>query len=316
MLEENHILFLEPVFKERIWGGRALQTQFSYELPAGVIGECWGISAHPNGESIIKYGIHQGRKLSELWSEERELFGNAKEEKFPLLVKILDANSDLSVQVHPFDDYAKKFENGELGKTECWYVLDCEPDASIVFGHHATSRDEAQKLINEGNWQKLLRYEQIKPSDFFYVPSGTVHALCKGTLILEVQQSSDTTYRIYDYNRIDEFGNLRELHINKALDVITIPHQTTANNFEIINTETTSITKFVNNEFFCVSKYIIDGTHNLKTNQTYSLISIIEGQGEVDGSKVKKGDHFIILANCEKVQFSGTLQLIATQPTT
>jgi len=309
-MQGNNILFLEPVFQERIWGGRALENQFGYHIPEGNIGECWAISAHPNGESTVKSGIHKGKKLSELWENNKELFGNAPEDKFPLLVKILDANTDLSVQVHPNDEYAKTFESGELGKTECWYVLDCDEDATIIFGHHAKSKEEATTLIQNGEWQKFLRHEKIKPGDFFYVPSGTIHAICKSTLILEVQQSSDTTYRLYDYDRTDENGNLRELHIEKSLDVMTIPHLSSKTASDTLTQEYVKITKFVQNEFFSVCKYDINGEYKFSTNQTYSLVSVIDGTGKIDGISLNKGDHFIIPATCESVVFSGNLQLI------
>lgn len=133
-------LFLEPVFQERIWGGTRLAEQFGYRIPSERTGECWAISAHPNGQTTVKNGPFQGKMLGELWDEHRELFGHFPSDRFPLLTKILDANDDLSVQVHPDDEYARTYENGELGKTECWYVIDCEEDAEIVFGHHARTK--------------------------------------------------------------------------------------------------------------------------------------------------------------------------------
>lgn len=162
------------------------------------------ISARPNGQSIVSQGQYEGTSLGELWKEYRELFGNMEGDVFPLLTKILDANNDLSIQVHPNDEYAFKYENGELGKTECWYVIDCEDDAEIIYGHTARPKEQFIEMIENGEWDKLLCRIKVKPGDFFYVPSGTIHALCSGVLILETQQSSDTTYRVYDYERIDK----------------------------------------------------------------------------------------------------------------
>ena len=158
--------------------------------------------------------------MGELWEKKREIFGGMKQESFPLLIKILDVTSDLSIQVHPGDEYAYTHENGELGKTECWYIIHCEENSEIVFGHNANTKEELINMIENKQWDRLLRREKIKPGDFFYVPAGTIHALCKGTLVLEIQQSSDTTYRVYDYDRVDKDGNLRELHLDKAIDVI------------------------------------------------------------------------------------------------
>ena len=203
-------LFLEPVFQERIWGGTALRDQFNYEIPSDLTGECWAISAHPNGPSIVKNGEFAGRTLIELWKDHPELFGEQSSPVFPLLTKILDANTDLSVQVHPDDAYANEHENGELGKTECWYIIDCAEDAEIIYGHTAMTKEEFVERVENNEWNELLRSVKIKPGDFFYVPSGTIHALGKGTVVLETQQSSDTTYRLYDYDRKDQDGNLRE----------------------------------------------------------------------------------------------------------
>ena len=146
-----------------------------------------------------------------------------KTEVFPLLTKILDANTNLSVQVHPDDAYADLHENGELGKTECWYIIDCKEDAEIIYGHNAKTKAEFTEMIENGEWSPLLRRVKIKPGDFFYVPSGTIHALGEGTVVLETQQSSDATYRLYDYDRVDQKGQLRELHIDKSIAVTTIP---------------------------------------------------------------------------------------------
>ena len=136
----SDLIKLTPIFHEKIWGGRQLETVFGYDIPEGPIGECWAISAHPNGDCQIAEGPYAGHTLSWLWAEHRELFGNCEGKEFPLLVKILDAKDDLSIQIHPNDEYAAKHENGSLGKTECWYVLDCEPGATIIVGQRSAQR--------------------------------------------------------------------------------------------------------------------------------------------------------------------------------
>ena len=309
---KDQLLFLQPIFQHRIWGGRALADKFGYDIPAGDIGECWGISAHPNGESMIKNGKYVGKKLSELWKDAPEIFGEQQSEVFPLLVKILDANADLSVQVHPDDTYAKKYEKGELGKTECWYVIDCNENAEIIFGHHATSKEEATEMIKKGRWDQFLRRQSVKRGDFFYVQSGTIHALCKGTIILEVQQSSDTTYRLYDYNRLDDEGNPRELHIEKSLDVMTIPHvDVDTNPVIVVENEALSIIELVSNEFFTVSKYEVNGVaRNQFKKPTYTLISVIDGEGLIAGQSVKKGDHIIVPVGVREVELDGKFEMI------
>ncbi len=309
-------LFLKPVFKERIWGGIALQEEFGYEIPNDQTGECWAISAHPNGPSIIENGPYAGMALDELWREYPELFGNPKEEVFPLLTKILDANMDLSVQVHPEDSYAKVHENGDLGKTECWYILDCKEEADMIFGHNANTKEELIEQINEGKWNELLRRVKIKPGDFFFVPSGTIHALCEGTLVLETQQSSDTTYRVYDYDRRDADGNLRELHLQKAIDVTTVPHQDSEITPKVQEQENVTITTFVESKFFSVCKWDVRGKSSFSFHDQYLLLSVIKGEGTLvhDGEQypLNKGTHFIVPVGLGEFEIYGTCELIVS----
>lgn len=306
-------LFLKPVFKERIWGGIALHKEFGYEIPTKQTGECWAISAHPNGSSIIENGSFAGFTLDKLWREYPELFGSPKEEIFPLLTKILDANMDLSVQVHPDDAYAMIHENGELGKAECWFIIDCKEDADIILGHNARTKEELVELIKERKWNNLLRHVKIKPGDFFYVPSGTIHALCEGTLVLETQQSSDITYRVYDYDRRDAEGNLRELHIAKAMDVTSVPHQ----DCKIVEQrENVTQTIFVESEFFSVYKWDIQGKSIFSWNDKYLLLSVIKGEGTLVQNEIpyslKKGMHLIIPAGFGEFAIDGDCELIVS----
>jgi len=202
----DKIIFLEPVFCERIWGGCNLK-KFDFSIPQGNIGEAWVIAAHDNGSSKIINGQLEGLTLKEAYEKQPTLFTEKVYDKFPLLIKILDASDNLSVQVHPEDDYARENENGELGKTECWYVLDAKEGAKLVYGHTAKTKEEFNDKINDEQWQELFIEEEVKAGDFFYIPAGTLHAIGEGILIYEVQQNSDTTYRVYDYDRVDKDGN-------------------------------------------------------------------------------------------------------------
>jgi mannose-6-phosphate isomerase len=309
-------LFLEPVFQERIWGGTALAEQFNYELSSEVTGECWAISAHPNGQSVVKNGDHAGRELGELWKNNHELFGNHHSAKFPLLTKILDANADLSVQVHPDDEYGSKYENGELGKTECWYIIDCKEGAEMIYGHNASSKEELNEMINRGKWNQLLRRVSIRPGDFFYVPSGTIHALCEGTLVLETQQSSDTTYRVYDYDRVDKDGNKRELHLEKAMDVTNVPHVDEKHEHRIEKIDDAAITTFVESDYFTVQKWCISGKVEFQEPTVFYLVSVLEGEGDLklenEEYSIKKGDHFILPYKLKKFSISGQVDMIVS----
>ncbi|MCM3095060.1 mannose-6-phosphate isomerase, class I [Priestia megaterium] len=311
-------IFLAPLFQERIWGGTELESQYGYRIPSAQTGECWAISAHPNGPNTVREGHYAGKTLGELWDEHPEIFGHFNSPRFPLLTKILDANDDLSIQVHPGDEYAQEFESGELGKTECWYILDCKEDATMIFGHRAQSKEEFMQLVNEGHWNDLLQRVKIKPGDFFYVPSGTLHALCEGTLVLETQQSSDTTYRVYDYNRLGQEGKLRELHLEKAIDVTTIPH--TESHIEPISIQEKggTITTFLEEDYFSVYKWDIQSSLELLQTQHFTLGSVIEGNGtlwtEEGEFPLQKGDHFILPSSIEAFTLTGQLEVIASHP--
>lgn len=310
-------LFLQSVMQEKIWGGTKLRDEFGYEIPSDKVGEYWAISAHPHGVSTIKNGQFAGQGLDKVYAEHRELFGNSSEPVFPLLTKILDANDWLSVQVHPDDHYAMEHE-GELGKTECWYVIAADEGAEIIYGHNAKSREELRQQIEKKEWDKLLTKVPVKAGDFFYVPSGTMHAIGSGILILETQQSSDTTYRVYDFDRKDDEGNLRELHLEKSIDVLNIGAP--ANSRPVtVKADDLMSTLLVASDFFAVYKWEVSGKVTLEKTAPYLLVSVLAGQGmlTVDGETypIAKGDHFILPSDVEEWTFEGkNLEMIVSHP--
>lgn len=310
-------LFLQSVMQEKIWGGTKLRDEFGYEIPSDKVGEYWAISAHPHGVSTIKNGRFAGMGLDQLYAEHRELFGNSSEPVFPLLTKILDANDWLSVQVHPDDHYAMEHE-GELGKTECWYVISADEGAEIIYGHNAKSREELRQQIEKKEWDKLLTKVPVKAGDFFYVPSGTMHAIGSGILILETQQSSDTTYRVYDFDRKDTKGNLRELHLEKSIDVLNIGAP--ANSRPVtVKADDLMSTLLVASDFFAVYKWEVSGKVDIEKTAAYLLVSVLAGQGvlTVDGETypIAKGDHFILPSDVEEWTFEGKdLEMIVSHP--
>lgn len=310
-------LFLDGVLQEKIWGGTKLRDEYGYDIPSEQTGELWAISAHPNGPATVKNGEFKGLTLDKLWDEHRELFGNQEGDVFPLLTKIIDAQDDLSVQVHPDDKYGLKHE-GELGKTECWYILSADPGAKIVYGHSANTKKELGEQIDNRNWDELLEYVEVKPGDFFYLPSGTVHALGSGIMILETQQSSDTTYRLYDYDRRDDDGNLRDLHIEQSIDVTTVPHEENTPMPSTKKDDDSLITTLVTNEFFTVFDWQINNETNLNQEGLYTLASVIDGEGQLiigeESYPVTKGDHFILPNEIKNWTLTGKLQLIASHP--
>lgn len=308
----GHILKMKPVFKEMIWGGSKLKDEYGYDIPSDHTGECWAISAHKNGDCIIEDGEYAGKSLSWLFDNHRELFGNIEGDEFPLLVKIIDAKNDLSVQVHPNDEYAKIHENS-LGKTECWYVLNAEEGTKMVMGHHAKTKEEFIKAIENDDYNHLLNSFTINKGDFFYIPSGTLHAICSGSLIYEAQQSSDITYRVYDYHRKDKDGNERELHVQQSIDVTNVPANISQNSL-FVNTHLDygSKTRYVDGEFFKLDCYRLTGENKIINDSPFQMVSIIEGEGLLDGKEVKKGDHFVICSDQKETIFNGHMTVMIT----
>lgn len=308
----RQILFLNPIFKKMVWGGERLQTEFDYDIPSGHTGECWGISAHPHGDCEVKEGFYKGKKLSELWEKLPGLFGNFDAARFPLLIKIIDADQDLSIQVHPDDAYAKTHENGSLGKTECWYVVDCDDNAGLIVGHNAKSRAQMKEMIEKGEWDSFLREVPVHKGDFIQIDPGTVHAIKGGLLILETQQSSDITYRLYDYGRTVD-GRPRELHLDQSMDVITVPAADVEKKMEnTLSLEANAMNILVSNEYYTVWKLDVAKDFTLGQDYPFMNMSVVEGDGLINGQMIKKGDHFVLPSDFGMIELHGNMQLIVS----
>lgn len=304
------ILFLTPVFTHNIWGGSRLHEDFGYPVEGTDIGECWGISAHPNGEGTIRDGRYAGEKLSSLWAEHPEIFGNVGGDRFPLLVKIIDAKDDLSIQVHPDDAYAKIHENGSLGKTECWYVLDCPENATLVVGHNAKTREELSDMIHEGRWKEFIREIPVKKGDFIQIDPGTVHAIKGGLLILETQQNSDITYRVYDYDRLSD-GKPRQLHVEQSIDVINVPAKSAEDSvLSAAELPENCLNELYRCSYYRVMKLNLNGEMSFDMDAPFMLATVLSGDGIVNSQPLKKGDHFIIPNGVKKVELTGKMELI------
>ena len=308
------ILFFNPVLKETVWGGQRLGKEWGYEVQGDSTGECWGISANPNGDCTVREGEYTGKTLSQLWKEEPQLFGNPKGDRFPLLTKVIDAKDDLSIQVHPDDAYAMKNENGSLGKTECWYVLDCPENATLVVGHNAKTGEELRQMIAEGRWNELIREVPVKKGDFIQIEPGTVHAIKGGILLLETQQNSDITYRVYDYDRLQN-GKLRELHIDKSIDVITVPAKDASDCIKDTNgLPDNSMNKLISCHYYQVWKLNVTKPYVLEAQDSYLLASVVSGEGLINGQMIQKGDHFILPAGYGQASLQGEMELILSAP--
>lgn len=287
-----------------------MRETFGYDIPTETTGECWAISAHSNGDCVCTTKAYEGKTLSTLWKENRELFGNYPGETFPLLLKVIDARTDLSIQVHPDDDYARINENGSLGKTECWYVLDCKEDSTLVIGHKAKTKDELCKLINENRYDGLISEVPVKKGDFIQIEPGTIHAIKGGVMILETQQNSDITYRVYDYDRLMN-GQKRELHVEQSKAVITVPSK----NSPVKHTmEEEGREILVTCKYYTVEKINVETKAEISEDAPFRMVSCIEGQGMVNGISIVKGSHFLVPSGYGKLEFTGKMTLIASTP--
>lgn len=290
------LIFLKPYFQEKIWGGNKLNKIYNRPELSEKTGEAWVASAHPNGLSIISSPKEfEGITLKSLYESHSEYFGPHPTQPFPLLVKIIDAKENLSVQVHPNDEYSKQHEGlNEYGKNECWYILSAENGAKIVYGHKAGNREEFKKYVKNGDFKKLLREVPVQEGDFFDVPAGTIHSIGHGVTVLETQQSSDITYRVFDYDRKDNNGISRTLHLEQSADVTLYPHKdskyTKRNTTYIADT----FIELVANNYFKVQKATVAEALFIETDKNYHLVTVIEGSGSIhifdQNYKIKKGD--------------------------
>ncbi len=213
---------LAPVGKDYLWGGQRLNDIFSKGIDMDPLAETWECSTHPDGPSVVASGPYRGMTLKQVLEEHPEFLGTRQRASkgLPILIKLIDARKNLSVQVHPDDAYAESHERGSLGKTEMWYVLDAVEDAKLIYGFYRDmDKETVRKSIQDGTIEKYLQKVPVKKDDVFFIPAGQVHAIGKGALIAEIQQSSNLTYRMYDYGRLDKNGSPRQLHVEKALDV-------------------------------------------------------------------------------------------------
>lgn len=303
-MNDKEIIFLKPAFIAKLWGSQRLKQEFNFNLPENTkIGEAWLISALDQGMSYVLNGHFKGYSLKQLFQEQKQLFANAQEKAYPLLTKILDANDNLSVQIHPDNAYAKKHHH-LLGKTECWYILDCSKNQQIVYGHHAKNQQELIKWLDGNKFDYLLNYLPIKKDQFIYVPSLKIHGLLANTLVFELQQSSDITYRLYDYNRLDKNGNPRNLHIAETKAIVLTPDKDS-------NKANAHDNYLVDNQFFKLVKIEnhYNKTYNFK-NVRWLQATVLKGEGTIDNIKIRTGDSFILPYGYNKFELNGEMLIM------
>lgn len=323
---KNNPFLLKPCGKDYIWGGNRLNDDFSKGIDITPLAETWECSTHPDGQSIISGGMFDGCLLADVLKEHPEFLGTHPRAKgeLPILIKFIDAKENLSVQVHPDDEYAMTNENGSPGKTEMWYVLDAAKDASLVYGfHHTMDKDTLRNSIKYGTVEKYLQKVKVSKDDVFFIKSGTVHAIGAGTLIAEIQQNSNITYRLYDYNRTDKNGNKRQLHVEKALDVASLngnssPRQPlrTLNYRRGCATELLCRCKYFQVERMLINTERIRNKVDFKAeSNSFQVLLCISGCGVITGSDgyyidFFKGDCIFVPADSEKIKIHGKAQFL------
>lgn len=320
-------LKLKPATKDYIWGGDRLRHEYGVDSPDSIVAEAWMLSCNVNGASTIMNGPLAGTTLADaLFSEVEKALGvnNSFAVYFPILIKFIDAKADLSIQVHPGNGYALENE-GEFGKTEMWYVLDAQEGACLYYGFsQAVTREEMRDRIENNTIIEVLNRVAVKKGDVFFIEAGTIHAIGKGIMIAEIQQNSDTTYRVYDYNRTDSDGNKRELHIAKALDV-------TNTNFipGVPDVHTSvikpgySVTRLASCIYFTVDLLSIDSFAKLDCDgKSFASLLFIDGSGSIlfdnreygeDGViAVSKGDSLFLPAGTGAYRIEGKCSVLVT----
>jgi len=320
-------LKLKPATKDYIWGGDRLKHEYGVDSPDSIIAEAWMLSCNIRGASTIMNGPLAGTTLYDaLFYDVEKALGedNTFDDYFPVLIKFIDAKEDLSIQVHPGNAYAIE-KDGEYGKTELWYVLDAQEDAFLYYGFsHAVTREELRERIENNTIIEVLNRVAVKKGDVFFVEAGTIHSIGKGILIAEIQQNSDTTYRVYDYNRTDSNGKKRELHIAKALDVTNVNFVPGIPAVRVPVTKPGySVTRLASCVYFTVDLLSIDSFAKLDCDsKSFASLLFIDGSGSIqfdnreygdDGViAVSKGDSLFLPAGTGAYRIEGSCRVLIT----
>lgn len=302
---------LIPTCKDYIWGGTRLYDQYGIGN-GGVTAEAWVLSARDNGPCFIAEGQYKGKTLGEVFEiEGREIWGTAAKEfpAFPVLIKLIDAAKDLSVQVHPSDEYALKNE-GEYGKTEMWYVVDCAPGASLYAGfNREVSREEFEQSIANNTVESLLNKIEVQKGDSIFIPAGTVHAIGAGLLVAEVQQNSDLTYRVYDYGRLGADGKPRELHIEKAVKVA----ETRPPRYGIVHNSEDKRVKIADCRYFKAEVINIPAEKSINVDaSSFAAILCLDGEIAAGDMTLKAGECAFVPAGYGEMPLSGCGKILVS----
>lgn len=312
---------LKPAFKDYLWGGTRLRDDFDKDCDFDKIAESWELSCHKDGNSVVADGEFAGLTLAQYIEKEgKSVLGTncEKFENFPILIKLIDAKDNLSVQVHPNNEYAQRVE-GEYGKTEMWYVVDCDEGASLLYGFkHNITKEEFRERIENNTLLEVTNSVPVKKGDVFFIEAGTLHAIGKGILIAEIQQNSNTTYRIYDYGRVGADGKPRQLHIDKAVDVTNLCPAKPYPQSEPVDMGGWTKKRLAKCEYFTVDVINVDTSAALEADKS-SFVNILVLDGGCvlssegnDAVELKKGDSVFIPAGLGKFELTGKCSAVMT----
>lgn len=314
----NTFIKLEPVFKEIVWGGNRLKNDYGFKSDLNNIAEAWMLCTRNDGDNIIVNGENAGQSFTEFIKANKSLLGlkGQSYEEFPLLIKFIDAKADLSVQVHPDDEYAKIHENS-YGKTEAWYILDCDEGAELIYGFNKElTPDEFRKSIEDNTFLDYVNKVKVKKGDVFFISAGTLHAIGSGILLAEVQQNCNTTYRVYDYNRLVD-GKPRELHVEKALDVTnTVPPVRNGDpDSAPVLKGTATEQALCSCEFFKMDSVDVKDTYTLSVdNESFVSILVLNGEGTLNKDNetitCKAGDSIFVPASSGEITLKGEFKVL------
>ncbi|MCI5591319.1 MAG: type I phosphomannose isomerase catalytic subunit [Oscillospiraceae bacterium] len=313
---------LIPSVADYIWGGRRLIEEYGIKTDKDPAAEAWVLSCHSAGPSTVEDGEFKGQTLEQVWENHKEICGTNgnKFEFFPILIKFIDAKNNLSIQVHPDNDYAMRVE-GEYGKTEAWYILDCDEGAELILGfNREVSVEEFKKAAQSEEMLNIVNKVKVKKGDLFFIESGTLHAICKGILLAEVQQNSNTTYRVYDYGRVGADGKPRALHIDKAADVTKLcpPTITNASEREVEKQDGGTRTHLTECDLFKMYSVETDGEYVSEAgDESFVSLLCLDGSAEVVCGKktlgMKKGESLFIPASSGEFKIIGKTHMLETR---
>ena len=317
-------IFLRPTGKDYLWGGSRINDEFGKGIALEPLAETWECSTHPDGPSYALGGEFDGQSLAEILKTHPDYLGTHPErgEGLPILIKFIDAKRDLSVQVHPTDEFAAAHENGQRGKTEMWYVLDAAKDAKLVYGlRHDTDAEALRESIENGTVEKHLQTVPIAKNDVFFIEAGTIHAIGAGALIAEIQQSSNLTYRLYDYDRVDKNGHKRPLHVQKALAAANLRSSTAPRQpMRVLHYRPGCASELLCRcKYFEVYRMLVNTERRQKVAyradaMSFRVLLCVDGCGTVSfcnsASNIYKGDCLFLPADSVELSLHGQLQLL------